>query len=178
MNIIVASRNPVKIQAALVAFRAMFPDEAWEISGVSVPSGVSDQPMTEDETRQGANNRALHAQRSFPEADFWVGIEGGIADDGKEMSAFAWMAILHKGRMGEARTASFMLPHKIAELVRMGDELGLADDKVFGVSNSKQENGAIGLLSNNVITRETLYTPAIVMALIPFKHEELYEKRE
>jgi non-canonical (house-cleaning) NTP pyrophosphatase len=53
-------------------------------------------------------------------------------------------------------------------------ELGEADDLVFGKANSKQQNGAVGLLTNDVIVRRTLYVPAVVMALIPFVKEELY----
>lgn len=152
----------------------MFPDITWTVKGVSIPSGVSDQPKTESETRLGAQNRARGAQEKFPEGDFWVGIEGGIEDVQQDMHAFAWMTVIHNNHMGEGRTATFFLPPPVVALIRAGDELGVADDKIFGVSNSKQSNGAIGLLSGNVITRETLYVPAIVMALIPFKNRKLY----
>ena len=174
MNIVVASRNPVKVQASLKAFQFIFPEIDSQVSGFSISSGVSDQPMTESETRMGAQNRVHNASNTHPSADFWVGIEGGIEDLGTEMIAFAWVAILHKGYTGEARTASFFLPPPVADLIRQGDELGVADDKIFGVSNSKQENGAIGLLSKDVIVRETLYIPAVVMALIPFRNPQLY----
>jgi non-canonical (house-cleaning) NTP pyrophosphatase len=32
----------------------------------------------------------------------------------------------------------------------------------------------VGLLTGNIITRETLYTPAVQLALIPFIRPELY----
>jgi non-canonical (house-cleaning) NTP pyrophosphatase len=57
MRLIIASTNPVKVQSALHGFRLMFPDETFTTEGVSVPSGVSDQPMTDEETLQGALNR-------------------------------------------------------------------------------------------------------------------------
>jgi len=78
------------------------------------------------------------------------------------------------GKIGKGKTGSFFLPQKVAELVRQGMELGEADDIVFGKKNSKQANGAIGILTDDVITRTTYYVPAIIMALIPFKNEELY----
>jgi len=46
--------------------------------------------------------------------------------------------------MGYAKTATFQLPPPIAELVRRGDELGTADDKVFGGKHNKQRGGTIG----------------------------------
>jgi non-canonical (house-cleaning) NTP pyrophosphatase len=58
--------------------------------------------------------------------------------------------------------------------VRQGMELGDADDAVFGRSNSKQANGAVGILTGNVIDRAELYEQAVVLALIPFKNPELY----
>ena len=53
-------------------------------------------------------------------------------------------------------------------------ELGEADDIVFGQSNSKQKSGAVGLLTGDIIDRKSLYEEAVVLALIPFKNEELY----
>jgi len=62
----------------------------------------------------------------------------------------------------------------VAELVHQGMELGDADDMVFAKSNSKQQNGAVGLLTNNIITRKSLYLPAVQMAFIRFLNPELY----
>ncbi|MEL7534480.1 MAG: DUF84 family protein, partial [Bacteroidota bacterium] len=51
MKIIVASRNPVKIEATRLAFAEVFPQAALELIGLSIASGVSDQPMDEAETK-------------------------------------------------------------------------------------------------------------------------------
>lgn len=45
MKIVVASKNPVKIKATLGGFEKMFPDVVFETEGVSVSSGVSEQPL-------------------------------------------------------------------------------------------------------------------------------------
>ncbi len=88
--IIVGSKNPVKIGAAEQAFTQAMPQERWLAQGLDVPSGVSEQPMTDAETLQGAMTRMQNAQKLFPGADYWVGIEGGIDRQGSEMHAFAW----------------------------------------------------------------------------------------
>ena len=173
-KIIVASKNPTKIEAALKGFQEMFPNETFEIEGVSVPSKVSDQPIGNEETFTGAMNRAKGAQQKITNADYWVGIEGGNIAENDEMEVMAWIIVLSKERMGKARTAGFYLPPKIVELVNEGHELGHADDIVFGVANSKQTNGSSGLLTNNVMTRIRFYTPAVILALIPFKNENLF----
>ena len=173
-TIVVASLNPVKADAVLGAFQRLFPEEKFTVKAVSVPSDVSDQPMTDAETRQGAGNRARHAREAMPDADYWVGVEGGCEVQTGDLVAFAWVQILGEGRESSARTAAFRLPSRVKQLVAEGMELGDADDVVFGESNSKQQNGAVGLLTGNVETRTSLYEQAVVLALIPFKNQELY----
>lgn len=174
-RVIVASQNPVKIAAAREAWTRMFPDDACDAAGVAVSSGVSHQPMGDEETRQGALSRAAAAAAAHPAADFWIGIEGGVADTANGMEAFAWVAVYDdSGRVGLARSASFFLPPAVTHLIRQGKELGEADDIVFGRTNSKQENGAVGILTGNAIERRDYYREAAIMALIPFKNEHLY----
>ncbi len=174
MKIVVASKNPVKIQSALKGFEEMFPEENFEAEGVSIASGVSDQPIGNDETFRGALNRAKGAQAARPNADFWVGIEGGNISENDEMEVMAWIIVLSKEKMGKARTAGFFLPPRIVALVNEGYELGHADDIVFGVSNSKQTGGSSGLLTGEVMNRLRFYTPAVILALIPFKNPTLF----
>lgn len=147
----------------------MYPDVTFTFTGVAAPSGVSDQPMTHDETLQGALNRVRHTRQHNPSATYIVGIEGGIEPVNARLSVFAWIVIESGGIIGQAQTGVFFLPDEVAQRVRDGMELGHADDAVFGRSNSKQQSGSIGLLTDDVITRTTYYVPAVVMALIPFK---------
>lgn len=173
-KIVVASQNPVKINATLEGFQRVFPDETFTASGVSVATGVADQPMTSHETMQGALNRAQNARDAQPEADYWVGIEGGIEDTDLGMQCFAWVIILGQGeRVGRGQTAVFYLPIEVAELVRDGIELGHADDQVFKRDNSKQKNGAIGILTDDAVDRTSYYVQAVIMALVAFKNPTL-----
>lgn len=173
-KIIVASTNPVKIAAALEGFRRMFPEHDFTASGISVPSGVSDQPMSDDETLTGAINRVTAAHEREPDADYWVGMEGGCDTHQGALQAFAWMVVMDAaGRRGKSRTAAYDLPEETARLVRQGIELGDADDIVFGRSNSKQQNGSVGLLTGDVIDRTAFYVPSVILALIPFRNPNL-----
>ena len=52
-KVIIASKNPVKINATKKAFEEVF-NEHFEFEGVSADSSVSDQPMSNKETLQGA----------------------------------------------------------------------------------------------------------------------------
>lgn len=174
-KIIVASTNPVKINSTLLAFQKMFPEIIFHAEGIAVPSNVSDQPMTDKETFTGALNRVNNAMEKEKNADYWVGIEGGIEEKQNEMEAFAWIIIKNKeGNIGKGKTGTFFLPSKITELIKQDIELGVADDMVFGNTNSKQKNGTVGALTNNKIDRTTYYTHAVILSLIPFKHPKLY----
>lgn len=172
MKIVVASHNPVKIDATRAGFETFFNDV--EASGISVGSGVSDQPMSDAETLKGARERASNAQAASPDADFWVGIEGGVHRDKLGLTAFAWIVVRGSELIGESRTTTFRLPPEVVELIDRGYELGHANDMVFDEHNSKQQSGAVGLLTNNAITRTQLYTQAVQLALIPILNAEMY----
>ena len=173
-QVIIASLNPIKIQAVEHGFGQMFSKTDFTFQGVGFESPVSAQPIGDEETLHGAAERARTAQSLHPEADYWVGVEGGVAGNAEAMEAFAWVVVISKERTGSARSAAFYLPPEIARLVAGGMELGHADDLVFGRNNSKQTNGAVGILTNDAIDRKALYAPAVILALIPFVHPELY----
>lgn len=173
-TIVVASRNPVKIQSVQMAFSRLFADQTFAIQSVDVPSGVSSQPMTSAETLQGALNRVNGAALAVPNANYWAGIEGGVEAHGDDLFAFAWVLVRSGTRWGKSRTGSFALPPRVVELIHQGMEMGEADDVVFGRSNSKQQNGAIGLLTGDVVDRTSFYEQAVILALLPFKNPELY----
>ena len=174
-TLVVASRNPVKANAALAGFERMFPDSEFQLQTVTVESGVGQQPKSEAETLRGAENRASAAARKIPQADFWIGIEGGIEDLSDGMLAYAWVVVRSAGPTGKGRTGGFLLPEAVARLVREGKELGDANDIVFGRENSKQQEGAIGLLTGNVMDRTELYEHAMVLALAPIKSPAYYQ---
>ncbi|MFH1446896.1 MAG: inosine/xanthosine triphosphatase [Chloroflexota bacterium] len=173
-KITVASKNPVKISAVLNGFRRVFPQEHFIIEGVEVPSDVSDQPMDDHETLQGARNRAEAARRIVLDADYWAGLEGGVDQLEGTWVAYAWIVVLSGASEGWARTGIFSLPTKVAQLVQEGMELGEADDIVFGTKNSKHAGGAVGLLTGDALTRTELYAEGVILALIPIKNRQLY----
>lgn len=174
MRVVVASANPVKLQAVRLGFQRMFPEQEFQVEKLIGVQGNSSQPRGDRETLHDASQRAERAAFLVPQGDFWVGVEGGIEEQDLQMAAFAWIVIKTKERLGKGRTGTFYLPQAVASLVRQGKELGEADDIVFGRSNSKQANGAIGILTGDVVDRMQLYEQAVILALIPFKNPQLY----
>ncbi len=163
-KVVIASLNPAKINAVKSAFQSAFPQQAFEFVGISVPSEVADQPMTNEETHRGAVNRVKNAKVEMPTADFYVGLEAGIEGN----VTFAWMVIESDTHRGESRSASLMLPPEVLAQLADANELGDVMDKVFGTENIKQKGGAISLLTQNQLTRSSVYHQALILALIPF----------
>lgn len=172
--VLVGSKNPVKISCTEDAFTRAF-NKSFLVEGINASSGVPEQPFGDRETLLGAKNRAVNSREIFPEANFWVGIEGGVDEDEKGMFAFAWIFILDKmGKASQSKTGTFYIPPAVAKLVSEGMELGKADDLVFDKENSKQQGGSVGILTHGVVDRTEYYRQAIILALIPFLNENLF----
>ncbi|POB26962.1 non-canonical purine NTP phosphatase [Vibrio vulnificus] len=167
-KVIIASLNPAKITAVESAFASAFPDGTFEFVGVHVPSEVADQPMSDSETHLGALNRVRNAKACRADGAFYVGLEAGI--DGNV--TFAWMVIESHTHRGESRSASLMLPPNVIAKLANANELGDVMDEVFGTENIKQKGGAISLLTQNQLTRSSVYHQALILALIPFTNPE------
>ncbi|EGQ8310671.1 non-canonical purine NTP phosphatase [Vibrio parahaemolyticus] len=167
-KVVIASLNPAKINAVKSAFQSAFPQQAFEFVGISVPSEVADQPMTNEETHRGAVNRVKNAKVEMPTADFYVGLEAGIEGN----VTFAWMVIESDTHRGESRSASLMLPPEVLAQLADTNELGDVMDKVYGTENIKQKGGAISLLTQNQLTRSSVYHQALILALIPFTNPD------
>ncbi len=119
MKVVVASHNPVKINSVQSAFETCL-KQGIDIVGVTVDSYVSDQPKSDKETLQGAMNRAKNAAKLDSDANYFIGIEGGIQTNGNQLLAFAWIVITDGERFSKARTGSFCLPPKVAQLIAEG----------------------------------------------------------
>lgn len=173
-QVIIGSKNPVKVNCVKNVFERVFTDQQYTFEGVDVASGVADQPLTDVETLKGAVNRAKESYALNPKASFCVGVEGGIEEIDDELHAFAWIVIQNKRKLSKARTATFPLPYAIRQLLKEGYELGHANDLLFKEHNSKQKGGAVGTLTLGKLGRTAYYEQAVLLALIPFMNESLF----
>ena len=133
------------------------------------------QQKNEEHAFQSAFNRVNNAIKLKPEADYCIGLESGIDMFHKEMIAYDWVVIKEKnGIYGKGKTSVFFLSPAVNEVIKQGKTLAEADDSVFSRKNSNKENGTVGLLTDNAVTRTTYYIDAVVMALLPLKNPKLY----
>lgn len=176
MKILVGSKNPVKISSAKEAFEKFFGNV--EALGINVPSGVPDQPVNGD-TFKGARNRALKLKeinnKKNLNAEFFVGIEGGISNQYGIWFAFGGMCIIDiEGNEAYGTSPQFELPEQIINSLLNGKELGLIMDEIQSDENTKQKGGAISYFTKGVMNRKELYISGLITALIPFLNKELF----
>ncbi|MEX2689276.1 MAG: inosine/xanthosine triphosphatase [Candidatus Njordarchaeum guaymaensis] len=171
--VIVGSTNPTKIEATKRGFRKVF--GSVTIKSVMVDSGVSKQPIGDNEIVRGAINRAIQAARKERGA-FGVGLEGGIVKYSFGSFVKGWVAIVKNGQISIASTISLPLPDRVVELVLSGkvEELEDAMYLISGIKNLGEKMGAIGFFTNNIYDRIQAFEDAMVCALAPFIKKEFY----
>ena len=126
MKIAVGSKNPGKIEAVTKAFKALWPHEVFDIIGVSVESGVSNQPKSDSESIIGAKNRAKAAIDNL-QADYGVGLEGGMQEVDGSWFTSGWIAIVDRqGKIGVGSSLSMNIPPSLVSHIEAGKELGVA----------------------------------------------------
>ncbi|MBT2152004.1 inosine/xanthosine triphosphatase [Pseudoalteromonas tetraodonis] len=175
IKIIVGSKNPVKINAAKHIFAMYFPEHVIECSGVHAPSEVPDQPLGEEQTCLGAQNRVNYCKSHY-QADYYMAMEGGAAQFSYGAATFAYVVIDNGTQQVTGRSSNLPLPAVFYKALLQGKELGDVMDKAFNTTNIKQQGGAIGLLTDHHATRESTYTQALTLAMAPFLNPTLYNQ--
>jgi len=175
MKTLVGSLNPVKINSVKISFEKYF--DNVEVIGMKAESKVRDQPI-DDETYEGAKNRAYELYKNNKDiADYFVGIEGGIKKQYDTWFAFTGICIIDKnGKHGYGSTTAYQIPKIMVDDMLNGMEMGIVMDKHLVEKNSKQKNGAVYFFTKGHTTRTSACVDGVVSALVPFLHEELFNK--
>jgi inosine/xanthosine triphosphatase len=174
MKIAVGSTNPVKIRAVRSVARKIYPRA--QVVAIDVRSGVPGQPRGDKQTQRGAINRA-RAVRRVANADWGVGLEGGIIKSEFGTMTCAWAAIVdRRGRIGVGGSTNMLLPKQVAARVKRGAELGDATDEYANIRGVKRKMGAIGVLTKGLSNRQRAYEFIFALAMVRFLWKE--KKRE
>lgn len=176
MKVAIASTNPVKLEAVKQAFQDYFPNKTIGFITVATESGVSEQPMSAEETAKGACIRAENGMQSG--ADITVGIEGGLSIvqlDGHEY-AFeqTWACVLDcKTRLSEIGSGpAYPLPHNVVSLIKQGKTLTDAMASEYGTVDLGKKEGYNGWLSSGKLDRITASKIAVFLALCALYKEK------
>lgn len=160
------------------------PNAQFEVIGVEAESGVRHTPLSRADIMAGARNRAeaiaKQARESNQPWQYFVGLEGGldVVSVGGERRVFLenWAyAADESGRGSYGQSGSLLLPEELArQVVDEGVELGLAIDAFAGGHGIRDAQGAWGVLTRNMITRQDAFRTAVINAFAPFFNAALY----
>jgi inosine/xanthosine triphosphatase len=152
---------------------------------VEVESGVSHTPIIREELMRGARQRAeavakLAVQYHEP-WNFFVGLEGGldvIPESGRRRVFLESWAYVSDGASGFfGRSGSIEVAETIAEeVVDRGVELSVAIDHFAGEVGIRDAQGAWGVLSGNLVTRQDSFRIAVIAAFAPFYNAKMYRR--
>ncbi len=163
VRITVGSTNPTKLRAVEMAAATFF--DRLMTEGVDVPSGVPAQPWGDDETAEGALQRAERARKAR-DADFGVGIESGVADGPfQRLYVVSWaVAVDRHGAFGAGGSERFPLPADVVDALHRGDELGPHLDRLVGIPGVSRREGAVSLITGGRRNRAEILVAAVLQA--------------
>lgn len=187
--IAVGSTRRPKLNAvweALSVFGPTLDDNAqFEIAAIEVPSGVSHTPLSREELMRGAQQRTnalveIAREKSEP-WKYFVGLEGGfdvMPGDGGSRLVFLenWAHVADAtGRGAFGQSGAVLVPEPLAKrVVDDGIELSEAVDAFAGGRGIRDAQGAWGVLTRNMITRQDAFRVAVINAFAPFFNRILY----
>lgn len=172
----VGSVNPIKIQAVKNALG----ENDMVVIGTSTSSGVRSQPLSEEETRQGAINRAKNSLHKT-EADYGIGLEAGVFFINDDIYLCHWGALVDSSEnIYISNTPAILLPNKYRNALLAGKDLGEIMRLSTGVQDLGAKEGAIGVFTNNRLNRKQLLTEVVVILLAQhhYYQQNPYERIE
>ena len=176
------------------------PNAQFEVVGAEVPSGVGHTPLSRAEIMAGARRRAealVSIGRERGETwSYFVGLEGGLdvlcepascsgtgggaggrdAAHGRSVFLVSWAYVTDgSGRGCFGQAGGIALPEALAaRVVDEGVELAEAIDAFAGTTGVRDAQGAWGVLTSNLITRQDVFRTAVINAFAPFFNAKLY----
>jgi inosine/xanthosine triphosphatase len=193
-----AVHDALKLCAAQLNLHAQF-----EVRGFDVDSGVGHTPLSSAESMRGARQRTeALIQMASANGDnvqhdglqYFVGLEGGLevmecneslestgedidsgGNGGRRVFLESWACVSDGARGHFGHSGGIELPPALVhEVLDEGVELAAAIDKFAGMAGIRDNQGAWGVLSNNLITRREAFRVALVAAFAPFYNVDLF----
>lgn len=178
MNWIIGSNSPAKIKTAekVITQITSLAGPDLSVTGFAADSGVGNTPR-DQETFMGAQNRAIYCQAANPKADYWVGLESGLAKRYGHIFEEAWACVISKdGQTVYGYSSGLKVPDSV--LARMADtqlEHWQVMPTIRAEKGLEDEKDTWGNYTGNQLLREISLEEALRNALVQlFGPEEAF----
>lgn len=166
MKFVIGSTSDRKIKIAEKVIRELFFGKDIAVDSYAAISGVPETPYDE-QTFDGAKNRALNTKGNIKGGDYYIGIESGLIERYGHIYEEAWAAVFDKegkeffGYSSGLKVPDYIL-QRMNELAMEHCDVMTLVEKEFG----KLPNDTWGTYSGDTISRETSLEEALRNALI------------
>jgi inosine/xanthosine triphosphatase len=187
IQVAVGSTRRPKLNAVWEALSVIGPtlheSALYDVVGVEVASGVSHMPISREELMAGARGRAdalVRMGRERGEAwEYFVGLEGGfdvVQENGARIVFLqSWAYVTDGTRGAYGQSGAILVPEPLAKkVVDEGVELSVAIDTFSGEQGIRDAQGAWGVFTRNLHTRQDSFRSAVIYAFAPFFNSSLY----
>lgn len=163
MKIAIGTKNQAKNKAVQNICMSLINQP--EFISLDVSSNVSAQPFGDEETLQGAKNRALQACNEAS-VHMAFGLEGGVKELDGQLYICNW-GVLHtkEGQQYIAGGAQLPLPQEVAHAVRNGEELGPVMERYTNQTGIRHNEGAVGIFTCNIVKRADMFEHIVKLLL-------------
>lgn len=176
IEIAVGSGNPTKLRAAEIALEQCI-KEPFKIVSYAVNSGVSDQPMSDEETLRGAQNRAYEAGDQALSASrstrYALGMEGGVRVLHNIWFEVGWVCLydVEAIESGYGGTPALRIPSAVRDLMeRQNLEESQAVAAVYGTDTIASRDCS-SIISGGKFTAERVYSLGVLAAFADLHSE-------
>jgi inosine/xanthosine triphosphatase len=175
-TVVVTSLNEAKITSVRNVIKDFFP-EILQVIGVASQSMVSETPVGDEEAIAGCRNRIPFARQAYPDAAFFVSIEGAIDFNSHGAFVYSWVLVEQRDpdRQALGSSAKVQLPAFLAQGVERGSSLSELTKATYQTSANVSHLGTNGVITNGAFTRTDEFETALRCAFGFLVNAENYQ---
>ncbi len=168
-SIAIGSTNPIKIQAIKNALN----DETVLVVACTASSKVRLQPLSNEETLEGAINRARDCLEKT-QSKMAIGLEAGVIFVDEQVYLCHWGAIVDRNQnVYYTNGPIILLPKEYSKPLLEGENLEDIMHRSTGIESLGAKEGAIGVFTQNRLNREQVLTQMVKVLLGEYYYYQL-----
>lgn len=167
-KIVLTSKSKIKLLVVEEALRNLFVNQDFNIVQFDIEDKGS-EPVGEENLILQLQSSIKKAKELETDAVFYVAMEGGVKIVDEEMEEIAFVIVADSlGKQARSQAVSFPIPNEVAMKVKVGISFADAVNEVYATNDIKNNQGFVGLLTDNLIDKRSLYLQPTIIAFSKF----------